>query len=379
MAAPSHAERITLIGGGFYGCCLAVWYARAGYQVTVLERGEELLTRASYNNQARVHQGYHYPRSVVTGLSCVASFARFAADFPEAIFDRFEKIYGIARLNSKVTANQFYRFCRQVQAPISEASPKVQALFDRDLIEDAFLVEEFAFDARKLRTSLIAWLAECGVDVQFNVEVQQVASGPGGRGLTLQLADGRTIETDQAVSCVYSDVNDLLHNSGFDLLPLKHELAELALVRPPAALAAYGITVMDGPFFSVMPFPAEHLHSFSHVRYTPHEAWQDSAGYRGAQQYFDNAQPRTHFPQMLKDAVRYMPVLAQTQYERSLFEMKAILTASERNDGRPILFRRDYGLPGFHVVLGGKIDNIYDIGQAIGLSTRFLPPLADGL
>jgi glycine/D-amino acid oxidase-like deaminating enzyme len=195
----------------------------------------------------------------------------------------------------------------------------------------------------------------------------------------LQLADGRSIETDQAVSCVYSDVNDLLHNSGFDLLPLKHELAELALVRPPAALAAYGITVMDGPFFSVMPFPAEQLHSFSHVRYTPHEAWQDSAGYRGAQQYFDNAQPRTHFPQMLKDAVRYMPVLAQTQYERSLFEMKAILTASERNDGRPILFRRDYGLPGFHVVLGGKIDNIYDIGQAIGLSTRFLPPLADGL
>ena len=122
-----------------------------------------------------------------------------------------------------------------------------------------------------------------------------------------------------------------------------------------------------------MPFPAEQLHSFSHVRYTPHEAWQDSAGYRGAQQYFDSAQPRTHFPQMLKDAVRYLPAIAQTQYVRSLFEMKAILTATERNDGRPILFRRDYGLPGFHVVLGGKIDNIYDIGQAIGLATRFLP------
>ncbi len=370
------SQRVTIIGGGFYGCCLALWYRRAGYDVTILERGSDLLTRASYNNQARVHQGYHYPRSVVTGLSCVANFARFALDFPEAIVSRFEKIYGIARLNSKVSANQFYRFCQQVQAPIQPASDKIKSLFDRDLIEDAFLVQEFAFDARRLRETLQALLAASGVQVQFNVEVQRVTTAVGGNALQLELTDGRRLPTDEAVACVYSAVNRLLRNSGIDLLPCKHELAELALVRPPDVLHDYGITVMDGPFFSMMPFPAESLHSFSHVRYTPHEAWSDTdegiPDLTDRESTFLPAQPpRSHFPQMLKDAVRYLPVIAQTQYQRSLFEVKTVLTATERNDGRPILFRRDYGFPGFHVVLGGKIDNIYDIGQAIGLPTLF--------
>ena len=32
------------------------------------------------------------------------------------------------------------------------------------------------------------------------------------------------------------------------------ELAELALIEPPEELRPFGITVMDGPFFSCMPF-----------------------------------------------------------------------------------------------------------------------------
>ena len=71
--------------------------------------------------------------------------------------------------------------------------------------------------------------------------------------------------------------------------------------------------------------------------------------------------PKSRYTQMLKDTVRYMPVMEQSEYVRSLFEVKTTLGASERNDGRPILFKRDYGFPGLHVVMGGKIDNIFDI------------------
>ncbi len=371
MPLGSSDSKVVLIGGGFYGCCLALWYRRAGYDVTILERGADLITRASYSNQARVHQGYHYPRSVVTGLSCVANFARFAADFPDAVVGSFEKLYGIAKLNSKVTANQFYGFCRRIQAPIQQAPSKIRSLFDRDLVEDIFLVQEFAFDARQLRESMKNWLAKSQVHVRLNVEVRRVSSSMGGRGLLVELTNGTNLETDQAVSCAYSGVNELLHNSGLALLPCKQELAELALVTPPDSLRSYGITIMDGPFFSMMPFPAEKLHSFSHVRYTPHEAWDDRVDYRSPQRYIESAQPQTHFPQMVKDASRYLPTISKTKYERSLFEMKTILTATEHNDGRPILFRQDYGFPGFHVVLGGKIDNIYDIGESMGLSTQF--------
>ena len=54
-----------IIGGGFYGSSIAIYLAkqRGFKRITLIEREAELLSRASYNNQARVHNGYHYPRS----------------------------------------------------------------------------------------------------------------------------------------------------------------------------------------------------------------------------------------------------------------------------------------------------------------------------
>ena len=55
-----------IIGGGFYGAAIAVYLAkqRGLKRITLIEREPTLLARASYNNQARVHNGYHYPRSL---------------------------------------------------------------------------------------------------------------------------------------------------------------------------------------------------------------------------------------------------------------------------------------------------------------------------
>ena len=40
--------------------------------------------------------------------------------------------------------------------------------------------------------------------------------------------------------------------------------------------------------------------------------------------------------------------------------MKTTLPQNEINDGRPILIRFDHGHEGYHCVLGGKLDNVYD-------------------
>jgi glycine/D-amino acid oxidase-like deaminating enzyme len=50
---------IAIIGGGFYGCSVAEYLARKGATVILFERSSDLLTRASYTNQARLHNGYH--------------------------------------------------------------------------------------------------------------------------------------------------------------------------------------------------------------------------------------------------------------------------------------------------------------------------------
>jgi hypothetical protein len=74
-----------------------------------------------------------------------------------------------------------------------------------------------------------------------------------------------------------------------------------------------------------------------------------------------DAYPKTpRIQYMLRDAQRYLPILTQAQPVESLFEVKTVLINNETDDGRPILFDR---LPNTQVfsVLGGKVDNIYDV------------------
>ena len=74
---------------------------------------------------------------------------------------------------------------------------------------------------------------------------------------------------------------------------------------------------------------------------------------------------------MLRDAQRYVPALQAATCAGSLFETKTVLVRNEVDDGRPILCRRDYGLKNFSVIMGAKIDNIYDILKALDAPDSF--------
>jgi hypothetical protein len=144
-------------------------------------------------------------------------------------------------------------------------------------------------------------------------------------------------------------------------------MTEMCLVDVPEQLKKVGITVMCGPFFSVMPFPSLGLHSFSHVRYTPHYEWKDNDGsdYADAHARHVSLKRNSAWRYMQKDAARYIPVLSECVYHSSIWEVKTVLPRSESDDSRPILFLPHYKLKGFHCVMGGKIDNVYDAIEAI--------------
>ena len=76
-----------VIGGGFYGCCLALWLRAQAGTVLLLEKESSLLSRASAINQARVHTGFHYPRSLSTAIRSLINMPRFVLEFRKAIVD----------------------------------------------------------------------------------------------------------------------------------------------------------------------------------------------------------------------------------------------------------------------------------------------------
>ena len=318
--------------------------------------------RASLGNQARVHNGYHYPRSILTALRSRVNFPRFVEEFGDCIHSSFDAYYAIPRRYSKVSASQFVLFMKRIGAPIQVAPAGIRKLFDPDLIEDVFKVTEYAFDAVRLRQHCWRRLGASGVDVWLESRVE--SARPLADGLEVVVArgaGGERVRGRHVLNCCYSEINGLLRRSGVRPLRFKHELTEMCLIDLPEPLRGIAVTVMCGPFFSVMPFPSRRLHTLSHVRYTPHFAWEDDERTStGAYERFDQAEKRTAFPHMIRDAGRYLPALRSAPHVDSIWEVKTVLPQSEVDDGRPILIVRHGDLPGLTSIMGAKIDNVYD-------------------
>ena len=124
-----------VIGGGFFGCSVALELKRLGMErVAIFERETALLRRASYVNQARIHNGYHYPRALRTAQRSRANFERFIEDYRFAAKLDMGKLYAIAS-TSRVNAAQFESFCAKIGAPCRvgnrQAAGSVQRRSDR--------------------------------------------------------------------------------------------------------------------------------------------------------------------------------------------------------------------------------------------------------
>ncbi len=369
MVDVKHA--IVVIGGGFYGCSVAEHLARQGAQVILIERFSDLLTRASYNNQARLHHGYHYPRSFNIAYRSRLNFQRFLQEFRPAIATDFIKLYAIARVGSKVSPHQFEVFCQTIEAPLVPARASLAKLFSSRLIAAVYETQEYAFDAAILRRLFIERLAQAGVKVRLDTTVTAILKSD---AEVLEVVDhlGNRTLADYVFNCTYSGLNTI-QNITPTRLTLKHEITELALVQLPSALNQISVTVMDGPFFSFMPFPDRRLCTFTHVRYTPHAAWLESPLTTiNPYQFLDANPAQSNFGYMIRDAQRYLPCLEGAIYQDSLFEIKTVLTKNEADDGRPILFEVDPSCDRIISILGSKIDNIYDALEAINDYFGFL-------
>ena len=352
------ARRFVVIGGGFYGICIALYLRSLSSNVVLLERENDLFTKASYANQARVHAGFHYPRSFATAKRSTILNRRFISDFGPAIHSGFRMLYAIARRQSKTSPQRFLQMFQQLGAEIRPATAAERTLFNPDMIENVFACAEVAFDARKLSDMMAEQLAKAKIGVRTGAEVTEVARDRAG-GLTVRLVGGETVTGDIVFNATYARLNHITLPDPPERLPIKNELTEIVLVEPGPEIAGLAVTVMDGPFFSLMPFPAEDCYSLTHVRYTPQTAWQYGDGPMPSEVTL--VTPRSRWLHMVRDSAQYMPALADIRRKGSLFVTKAVLKKNEIDDGRPIFVHAHRALPGFYSVLGGKIDNIYDL------------------
>jgi len=361
-----------VVGAGIYGLYAAKILAEKGIKVAVAEYDDEPFQRASYINQARVHNGYHYPRSVSTANKLAKYYQRFNEEFSFAIINRFKKIYAIAAVNSLTNAAQFTRFCDFVGIPCLEINPN--QYFNKGAVETAFETTECAFDAILIKNWFLDKLKQHkNVDIFYHTRgLSGVLSNDNCYKLIFN--NGLKLQSSKILNATYAGINQVLDKFGFNKFKIKYEICEIILVEVCENLKNVGITVMDGPFFSVMPFDLSGRYSLTSVAFTPHRTSYEELPTFNCQSInlkctpgnTENcnlcpAKPGSAWKYMNQLTKKYLMPSIKIDYTKSLFAIKPILKAAELDDSRPTVLRKFSNSPLFISVLSGKINTIYDL------------------
>jgi hypothetical protein len=365
-----------IIGAGLYGLYSALFCGEKGQSVLVLECDPTPFRRATYINQARVHQGYHYPRSISTAMKSAGYFERFNKDYGFCINREFDKVYATSSEYSWSNGEQFKKFCKAANIPCEELHPS--RFFKDNMCDGAFLTREYTYDATILRDYFLDKLAKYrNVEIQYGITISRIEKLQD--SYEVFMADGKSYKTGFLLNATYAGTNQILDMVGYEKFGIKYELCEIILCEVNERLEGYGFTVMDGPFFSIMPFGKTGLHSLTSVTFTPHTTSYDGVPTFSCQERSNGycstfrlgncndcpSKPVTAFPYMANLARKYLKDEFEFSYKSSLFSMKPILMSSEIDDSRPTVIRTYSNNPTFVGVLSGKINTVYDLDEVL--------------
>ena len=375
-----------IIGAGLYGLYSALYCAKQGESVAVLEYDPKPFMRATYINQARVHMGYHYPRSLSTAVKSAGYYDRFHEDYGFCIHDTFDQIYATSTQLSWTNSGEFAKFCKD--AGIFCEQINADSIFNEGYCDGAFRTREDTYDAMILRDYFLREIGHCSnVWMCCNARITKIEKQTSCFEITL--ANGDMFSSDFVLNATYASTNQILamlsQNPGdldkkvFEPFSIKYELCEIILCEVNDTLKNKGITVMDGPFFSIMPFGKTGLHSLTSVTFTPHDTSYDEKPTFACQLKSEGtcspsclgncnscpAKPESAWPYMSSLARKYLKEEYGFSYKESLFSMKPILKTTEIDDSRPTVIKTLCDEPTWVSVLSGKINTVYDLDEIL--------------
>ncbi len=326
-------ERVAVIGGGIFGSTCAL-VLRSDCDVTLFERNAEVLLEASRANQYRHHMGYHYPRSPETIREIQAASADFEAFYGEAIVRDAPSYYCVAKQGSRTSPEAFLKLCDELGLPYEEKFPPAE-LLDRSSVALCVKTPEAVYNYELLQQMIRQRLtANSKIILKLGYRVVGAARLPSGeKRLTIVGPDGVREEVfDAVINATYANYNQFSQWMRFTPRLLRFDLKELIIVKLPVAQRV-AITVMDGPFATLVPIGGSSLFTLGDVLLAVH----DSVVLNGSESSFDERwkRIRTRWDQMQVRCSQWMPILRRAAYVESMFVTLPVDPDSGETDARP--------------------------------------------
>ena len=236
-----------IIGGGIHGLMIALALQKLRIEVIVLEKNRDIFHGTSGSTHNRAHIGYHYPRSIETAKECIEGLTYFKEKFPFALYYP-KDIYYLIEKNSKTSVDDYKKFCDEINLPYEIGIPKYVKI---DLIAEGFKVTEPIFDITILRK----FFKNQKLKIKTANEVTHFSKEPTGYKIICNGSSwDKTYYADIIVNATYAYANNIL-----SILDLEEDMAQYKLQHTEVAIMKSkkyipSITVMDGPFVSLMPY-----------------------------------------------------------------------------------------------------------------------------
>jgi glycine/D-amino acid oxidase-like deaminating enzyme len=321
--------------------------AERGCRVSIIERRTALLQATSAATHNRAHLGYHYPRCPDTAQECQQGLAYFRARYPQALYYPHANYYLIER-GSLTDPEQYRSFCEAQRLPYVLSWPEGQWL-NRRQVAASFQVHEPCFALEVLRQTLTAECAARGVTVLTGTKVLGVE--PHGSTHRVTVARGRErrqLKADVVINATYAHSNHILRAASLRDEATEYEFhtTEVVVARLPGG-AAPALTVMDGPFASVMPMAGTtDLYLIYDV---VHSVQQRRVGWL----YRSPRDVTSHWRQMVEHGAQYFPFMRSLEYVQSLWGARPI-PCGDRRGSRATRVVEHTAAPGFFSILEGK-------------------------
>jgi len=352
MSEPS--LRVGIIGCGMFGAMTALRLSGAGFAVEVFERKSEPLRGASYNNQNRLHLGFHYPRDHETAGQCLRGFKRFCEEFSECVNGDFLNFYFIAEEGSLTSPADYLRFCRELKVDFQEVAV---GDFPIEVRKVALAVRcpEAVYDSGLLRDLVLERMRRSKV-VLTHRDVAKLSVK--GASFELTFGDGGCQDFDAIVNASYANLNRFDADLGLPVSENQYEYTFVPVLEVPFP-RPLGVTIMDGSFMTVLPFGKTGRYLLYHVEHTviqrcvqrllPKEWLATETGPLAGSDRVLLAR------KMVTACADFVPALASARVVGYLEGPRMVLARRDDTDARPSIVRSP--VPNYITIFSGKIDH----------------------
>ena len=354
VALMSKTVNVAVIGCGAFGAEIALKARACGLSVTIYEANTDILLGASGNNQNRLHLGFHYPRDLETGRQSIRGFEAFKQKYAECIEGEFQNAYFIANKCSLTSPEEFLEFCEMLGAPYkpvlaSNFPVKVQGA------DKGILCEEVAYDCRVLRDLVWMRLRDEDIDLAIGEKVLKIEKA--GERYRIESQNRSPLLVDVVINCSYANINRLTEQLGYVVPERLFEYTVVPIIK--LDIPKVGITIMDGPFMTLLPHGKSENSLLYHVENSVvaksiatqlDEKWltPDTSP-------FASMNKNQYFRHMIEACREYVPVLEGATLAGFLEGPRMVLARKEDTDARPSMIN-DYG-DSYFTVFSGKIDH----------------------